>query len=186
MILRGVAKRYAAALFNAAVKMDVAEQVGGDLDSFNKLFTTNADFRNYMHSPQVFAEAKKDLIVTAIGEQASGLFMNFVMLLIDKKRLANFDEIAEGYTLLFEQLQCIIEVKVITAVELDAALEDKTLATLESKTGKEVRLVKVKDPEIIGGMIPPFGAVSASPAVGVIPRWRSSIYLPSGPPIQQT
>ncbi len=153
MILRGIAKRYAVALFNAAVKMDVAEQVGGDLDSFNQLFAADADFRNYMHSPQVFADAKKELIVTAIGKQASGLFMNFVMLLIDKKRLANFDEIAEGYALLYEQLKGIIEVKVITAVELDAELEDKTLATLEAKTGKEVRLVKVMDPEIIGGMI---------------------------------
>jgi F-type H+-transporting ATPase subunit delta len=153
VILRGVAKRYATALFNAAVKMDVAEQVGGDLDSFNKLFAADAEFRVYMHSPQVFAEAKKELIVTAIGEQASGLFMNFVMLLIDKKRLTHFDEIAEGYALLYEQLKGILEVKVITAVELDTELENKTQETIEARTGKEVRLVKTTDPEIIGGMI---------------------------------
>jgi F-type H+-transporting ATPase subunit delta len=44
-------------------------------------------------------------------------------------------------------------VKAITAVPLERDLELKTAETLESKTGKRVRLVKVTDPDIVGGMI---------------------------------
>jgi F-type H+-transporting ATPase subunit delta len=151
--LRGVAKRYAVALFNAAVKMDIAEQVGEDVQSFDKLLAANAPFRNYIRSPQILVAAKKELIVEAIGERSSGLFINFIMLLIDKKRLEHFDEIADGYEHLYEQLRGIVEVRVITAVEMDADLEEKTREKLESQTGKEVRLKKTVDPSIVGGMI---------------------------------
>jgi F-type H+-transporting ATPase subunit delta len=153
VILRGIAKRYAVALFNAAVKMDVAEQVGEDVASFNQLLADNADFSKYMRSPQILVAAKKELIVQVIGERSSGLFINFVMLLIDKKRLGHFDEIADGYQHLYEQLRGILEVRVITAIELDADLEEKTRETLETQTGKEVRLLKTVDPSIVGGMI---------------------------------
>jgi F-type H+-transporting ATPase subunit delta len=153
VILRGVAKRYSVALFNAAVKMDVAEQVGEDVASFDGLLETNERFRNFLHSPQVLTEDKKDLVVKVLGERSSGLFLNFVMLLIDKKRLEHFAEIAEGYGFLYEQLRGIVEVKAITAVPLDDDLEQRTLEKLESQTGKEIRLVKMTDPEIIGGMI---------------------------------
>jgi F-type H+-transporting ATPase subunit delta len=148
-----VAKRYAVALFNTAVKMDIAEQVDGDVASFNALLESSEDFRNYMHAPQVLTEDKKDLIVKAIADRSSGLFLNFVMLLIDKKRLEHFDEIADGYRYLFEQLEGIVEVKAVTAVPLERDLETKTIEKLESQTGKRIRLVKVVDEEIIGGMI---------------------------------
>lgn len=153
MILRGVAKRYSVALFNAAVKMDIAEQVGEDVESFDRLLASNAKFRAFMQSPQVMHTDKQELIRATIADRASGLFVNFVLLLIDKKRLGHFDEIAEGYTSLLEQLKGIVEVRAITAVPLDGDLEEKTREKLEEQTGKEVRLVKVTDPSIVGGMI---------------------------------
>jgi len=153
VILRGVAKRYAVALFNAAVKMDVAEQVRGDLAGFDELIRTNAEFRNYMRSPQILTEAKKELVAKAFAEESSGLFVTFVMLLIDKKRLDSVSEIAEAYTHLYERSQGIIEVKAITAIPLDRDLEVETRETIEKHMGAQVRLVKSTDPDIIGGMI---------------------------------
>lgn len=153
MILRGIAKRYANAVFNAAVNQDVVEQVHGDLTSFDKLLAENTQFRNFLWSPQVLTEDKKDLIVQVVGDRASGLFVHFLMLLIDKNRLEHVDEIAKAFSYLFEQLQGIIEVKAITAVPLDKDLELKTVQRLEEETGKEIRLVTAVDESIIGGMI---------------------------------
>jgi F-type H+-transporting ATPase subunit delta len=127
--------------------------VGEDVESFDKLLAANANFRNYMQSPQILTSDKKELVVSVIGERSSGLFINFVMLLIDKKRLENFAEIADGYVHLYEQLKGIVEVRAITAVELDGDLEEKTREKLEEQLGKEVRLKKTVDPSIIGGMI---------------------------------
>jgi F-type H+-transporting ATPase subunit delta len=153
VILRGVAKRYAVALFDAAVKMGIADQVNGDLAGFDRLLSTSSDFHRYMRSPQILTDAKKHLVVKAFAEESSGLFINFVLLLIDKKRLESFSEIAEAYNHLYERSQGVVEVRAITAVPLDGDLERKTVETIEDKTGKKVRLIKVTDARIIGGMI---------------------------------
>ena len=153
MILRGISKRYAVALFNAAVRQDIAEQIHEDLTSLDELMRVNPDFRNFLLSPQVLTEDKKKIIVDVLAERSAGLLVKFLMLLIDKKRLEFVGEIAEAYTYLFEQLQGILEAKIITAIPLDADLEQQTIEKLEAETGKTIRLVKTVDPKIIGGMI---------------------------------
>ncbi len=153
MILSGVAKRYAVALFNAAVKQDIAEQVQDDMSSFIDLLRANAQFRGFLKSPEIPTEQKKQLVVDAIGDSTAGLFIKFLMLLIDKKRLINILNIADAYRQLYEQLQGIVEARVITAVELDADLEQKTVEKLEKETGKTIRVRKTVNPDIIGGMI---------------------------------
>jgi F-type H+-transporting ATPase subunit delta len=153
MILSGVAKRYAVALFDAAVKQDIAEQVQEDLDSFVGLLRVNRQFTGYLKSPEILTEHKKQIILDALGERTSGLFVKFLLLLIDKKRLVNILEIADAYRQLFEQLRGILEARVITAVDLDADLEQKTIEKLEKETGKTIRIRKTVDPDIVGGMI---------------------------------
>jgi F-type H+-transporting ATPase subunit delta len=153
MILRGISKRYAVALFNAAVRQDIAEQIQEDLSSVNELIKVNPEFKNFLLSPQVLTEDKKKMIVDVLAERSAGLFVKFLMLLIDKKRLEFVGEIAEAYTYLFEQLQGILEAKIVTAIPLDADLEQQTVEKLEAETGKTIRLVKSVDPKIIGGII---------------------------------
>ncbi|MCK5619615.1 MAG: ATP synthase F1 subunit delta, partial [Candidatus Krumholzibacteria bacterium] len=113
MILSGVAKRYAVALFDAAVKQDVTEQVHDDMTSFVDLLRQNRDFTGFLKSPEVLKEAKKQLVVDVLGERSAGLFVKFILLLIDKKRLKHILEIADAYRQLFEQLQGILEAKVV-------------------------------------------------------------------------
>ena len=153
MILRGISKRYAVALFNAAVRQDIAEQIQEDLASIDELMKVNPEFKNFLLSPQVLTEDKKKILVDVLAERSAGLFVKFLILLIDKKRLEYTHEIAEAYTYLFEQLQGILEAKIVTAIPLDGDLEQKTIEKLEAETGKTIRLIKTVDPDIIGGMI---------------------------------
>lgn len=153
MILSGVAKRYAVALFNAAVKQDIAEQIQEDLASFIELLKTNKQFTGFLKSPEILTEYKKQVIVDTLGDRTAGLFVKFLLLLIDKKRLINILDIADAYRQLYEQLQGILEARIVTAVELDADLEQKTVEKLELETGKTIRIRKTVDPAIIGGMI---------------------------------
>ena len=99
MILSGAAKRYAVALFNASVKQDITEQVNDDLSSFTALLEKNVDFHSFLLSPQILTEHKRQLIVDALGERSAGLFVRFLLLLIDKNRMQYVVEIAQAYTL---------------------------------------------------------------------------------------
>jgi len=153
MILSGIAKRYAVALFNAAVKQDVAEQVNEDMSSFVELLRSNKDLVGFLKSPEVLKEAKKQLVIDVFGERTAGLFVKFILLLIDKKRLKHILKITDAYRQLFEQLQGILEARVITAVPLDPDLEQQTVERLERATNKTIQISKTVDPDIVGGMI---------------------------------
>jgi F-type H+-transporting ATPase subunit delta len=110
-------------------------------------------FTAFLKSPEVLTEAKKQIIVDVLGDRTAGLFVKFLMLLIDKKRLTHILEIADAYHQLYEQLRGILEARVITAVPLDGDLEQQTIEMLERETGKIIRLSKTVDEDIVGGMI---------------------------------
>ena len=153
MIPRGVSKRYATALFNAAKKAGVLERVNEEASSFRALMAGNADIRTFLLSPQVLTKDKKDVIKATLENRATDLFVQFLLLLIDKKRFNFVEDIAEGYNYLYERDQGILEVKVITAIPLEDHLKKKTIDRMSEETGKRIRLIPRVDPEIIGGMI---------------------------------
>lgn len=153
MIPGGVAKRYAIALFNAALKADAAAAINEEMLAFRKLLADNRSFRGFLLSPQILTKDKKQTIEKILKGRASDLFVQFLLLLIDKKRFPFIDEIIEGYGYLYERHAGILEVKAITAIPLDESMERKTIDKLEKETGKKIRLNPVVDPKIIGGMI---------------------------------
>ncbi len=153
MVLSGIGKRYAVALFNAARAEDVLDQVYGDAASFARVLKAERSFKRFLESLQATSDEKKDLVVKVIGDRASGLFVKFVLLLIDKKRMANYAEIEKAFEALYDEERGIVEVALVTAVPLDLELERKAKATIEKRTGKTAKIVKRVDPGVIGGVI---------------------------------
>ena len=158
MALSGIGKRYAVALFDASVAEDLLDQVHGDLTSFALLLEKDPAFRIFMASQRVSADQKRELVAQAFGERASGLFVKFVLLLIDKKRIDEFAghlfaDIAEPFVAMYEEHKNILKVGIVTAVPLDGELERKAKDMIERRMGKTARLEKRIDPAIIGGMI---------------------------------
>jgi len=153
MIPRGIAKRYATALFNAALNADVAREIYEETIAFRQLLTDNSSLKSFLLSPQIPTTDKKHLITASFKGRATELFIRFLLLLIDKKRFPFVEEITEGYGYLYERHEGILEVRAITAVPLDDALKQKTIQKMEQETGKKIRLAEEVDPEIIGGMI---------------------------------
>jgi F-type H+-transporting ATPase subunit delta len=153
MTRSGVAQRYAKALLQAALSAGKADEVFDDVRGLIAFESQDPSMRNFLFSPQVATEAKHALIDKVLKGRASDLVVEFLHLLIDKKRIMVVADIAEAYVLLYEEEKGIIEVTAITAVPLEERLREKLLRTLESQTGKTVRLRHEIDPRILGGMI---------------------------------
>lgn len=153
MVLSGIGKRYALALFNAAEAEDVLDQVYGDAASFAKLIEAEPGFRRFLVSQQVTSQEKKSLVIKALGDRASGLFIKFVLLLIDKKRVGSYENIEKTFEAIYEQRRGIVKVTVVTAIPLDAEMERKAKATIERRTGQTAKIIKRVDPGVIGGAI---------------------------------
>lgn len=153
MTRSGIAQRYAKALLQAAIAAGKADEVFEDAENLLALQSHAPRMRNFLFSPQIATEAKHALLDKILKGRATDLFVELMHILIDKKRIVFFAEIAEAYKLLYEKEKGIIEVKAITAVPLEERLREKLARTLESQTGKKVRVTHEVDPRILGGMI---------------------------------
>jgi len=153
MMQSGIAHRYAKALFQAALEAGAADEVFADAQS---LLTVTSEFpqvRKFLLSPQVPTEEKHALVTKVVGGRAHKLFVDFLHLLIDKKRIVIAKEVVETYRDIYEKHKGVLAVKAITAVPLDEPQRQKLVRTLEEKTRKTIRLKQTVNPDILGGMI---------------------------------
>jgi F-type H+-transporting ATPase subunit delta len=153
MMERGVALRYATALFNSALKSGLVDDVHEEMTTLKNVLEENITFFNFLLSPQIRTENKQELIDATLKGSASDLFVRFLHLLVEKKRMPFIKDITEEYHHLYEKHKGVIEARVITAVPLDETTERKVIDKLQAETKKEIRVVSVVDPGIIGGMI---------------------------------
>ena len=153
MVPQGIAKRYATALFNAALNKNIAGDIHEEAEGLRTLLEDNPSFKRFLLSPQILTEDKKQVLKSSFEGRSSPLFVEFLMLLIDKKRFPFIDEIIEAYNYLYEHHEGVMEVQSITAVPIDSRMEDKLRKRLADATGKQIRLTPQVDPAIIGGII---------------------------------
>ena len=153
MVPQGIAKRYATALFNAALDKKIEGEINEELQSFRTLLADNPSFRAFLLSPQVLTEDKTKLLEDALGGRAVRLFYEFVMLVIDKKRFLVIDEMIDAYNYLYERHLGVVEVKAITAVPMAEKMAESIRKRLSDVIGKKVRLTQQVEPDIIGGII---------------------------------
>lgn len=148
----GIARRYGVALFDAALKRDIVDQVDSDLAAVKRLLTENRSLRRFMLSPEVLTEHKVEMLQKALGDRVHKLVVNFLLLLIDKKRFDHIDEIADAVDKLVDAHHGLVRARVMTPVELPAEQQAKLQRSLAALTGKDVVIEPEIDPSLIGGV----------------------------------
>ena len=150
----GVARRYAKAMIDLAMRDDMVAEIGAQLQQHRELFDANANLQLTLHNPGVDIEKKRDILNAILDRTQPGpLVRNFIMLLLEKDRLNQFDLICDYYTRMADEQLGRITAQVITAVELDAEQYQAVEQKVAAATQKEVRLETQVDPSILGGMI---------------------------------
>jgi len=146
------AVRYAKAILGLAQDQNAGEAVDKDMKAIVATVKNSKDLRLMLNSPIVKTETKK----AALLEIFSGLNTiseGLIGLLVDKKRVALLDDVAEKYSILFDQLKGKEIAVVTSAVPLTDDLKTKVLAKVKELIGKEVTLENKIDESIIGGFI---------------------------------
>jgi F-type H+-transporting ATPase subunit delta len=87
------------------------------------------------------------------GVLASQAGQNFLRLAAENDRLDVLVEIAERFDILKAQAERTIEVSIVTATPVDAALAKSIGQSLEKRFGRAVELKLSVDPELIGGAV---------------------------------
>lgn len=147
-----VAKRYAKALFGAAVKTQAVDPVGDDLEALNELFEANKALGEFMTSPALPRARKLALLKKAFEGRAHELTMRILEMLLDKRREYILPDVIREYAELRREFHNILRATVTSAAPL-LETEQKAIETkLRVSTGKTVLTEFAIDPYLIGGV----------------------------------
>jgi len=153
MIPRRVVRRYAAALFSAARKAGVIDRVESDLGLVSYVLDSSPALADAIESPVIPPEKKHDIIRDIFGGNVHEITLSYLLLLVDKRREEAIRQTEEEYIKFANKARGIVDAEVTTAVHLDESEETRIQAKLNAMTGKQVRLIKTVDPNIIGGVL---------------------------------
>ncbi|HEY3781100.1 MAG TPA: ATP synthase F1 subunit delta [Fimbriimonadaceae bacterium] len=147
-----VAKRYAKALFNEAQKSDMVAAVEADLNAISNLSTGEGQFKDFIFSPHVAREEKSKIAERLFSDRITALTMQFIRIVIEKRREAEIALIHEEYVNLRREHGNVIYAEVISAEALDDKQRDALEKKLKSLTGKHIEAAYDVDPKLVGGL----------------------------------
>ena len=171
-----VAERmYARALFQAARdqgKLDVVHQELGD---FAAAVADVAELRNLLHNPELDPTAKSAVLEDIAGD-ADELVHNFLLLVVEKGRASQIEEIYRELDALVAAEQKRLIVELTTAYELSDEEADSILKKIEAASGRSVEATRKVDPALIGGVVLQAGSLRVDASVrGRLSRLRQEL-----------
>ena len=171
-----VAQRiYANALFEAANEQDRLEPVRDDLHAFAKAVQQVPELRALLMNPEIDSREKMDAL-RAILAEADELVRNFLLLLVEKGRTHELDDVVTEFDALVAAEEGILDVELTTAVELSEDETDKILRQIEQISGRRLRASRKVEPALIGGFVLQAGSYRADASVrGRLERLRRQL-----------
>ncbi|WP_298740848.1 ATP synthase F1 subunit delta [uncultured Chitinophaga sp.] len=153
MVNPRLASRYAKSLVDLAAEKGQLEAVRADMQVLQQIIRGNRDVANLLKSP-IIKPDKKQQILTAIFENRISTISNaFIKLLVIKGRESNLPEITTAFEKQYNQLKNISNVKITTAVPIDAAVLGAIRQKVEAGTDKKIELEIAVEPDLIGGFV---------------------------------
>ncbi|GBC97167.1 ATP synthase subunit delta [bacterium HR16] len=148
-----VARRYARALFNAAVRTQAVEAVNEALQQLLDTLREQPPLQRLLLNPLIPRERKQQMVQESIGRQTHPLLASLLNVLVDKRRERLLPEVAREFSDLRDEHLGIVRVQATTAYPLDSQQEEALIRSLGQRTGKTVVLETHVDPSLIGGIV---------------------------------
>lgn len=143
---------YGTALYEAASELSKTEQISADAEEVLAVLEQEHDLRAFLDFPAISADEKKKVLKNIFEGQIADELLNFMFVLIDKRRMGEFQKILRVYEDLVNRVEGVAYGVVYSAAPLDA----QRLAELEDQTGRllqeNVKLDNEVDPGLIAGV----------------------------------
>jgi F-type H+-transporting ATPase subunit delta len=152
-----IANRYAEALLKEADELHVLKEVGTDLVAIRDIIRQSSEFRQFLKSPVIKNEKKREMLNTAFGKSIHELTLKFLYLLTEKERENALPKIIEAFFRLEEEALGIVRIDIKTAKELTVQQTGQLKSWFEAYLKKQVRIVIKVDSQLIGGFVATVG-----------------------------
>jgi F-type H+-transporting ATPase subunit delta len=153
-VSQSLVEPYAEALMEIAQAQNLVDEFGENVEGIRTALAESADLRNFLAVPLVEDEAKKAAIRQIFGDQVHAIVHDFMLLLVDKRRIMFLDDICIAFQGLLRQLKQIALAEITSAIALSEAQEEAIKNKVKTMTGAQsVELSVSVKPELIGGVI---------------------------------
>lgn len=153
------ARRYAKALFELAIKEDVAA-VEKDLVAFDDVVKKNNDLTTLMNSPAISRESKEKALVAVLEKMGSHkLTQHFIAILARNNRLPLIHVVVSAFLDKLMAHRGEIVAEVTSAFPLQGEQLTSISKTLTQVLGKNVKVQVTVDKKVLGGLMIKIGSL---------------------------
>ena len=166
---------YARALYDAATEQQSVEPVQEELNDFVAAVRDVPELRAVLRNPQIDPRAKAAALEAVTGG-VHDIVRNFLLLLTEKGRIADVEEIAREFDRLVAREQGQLTVELTTAQELSDDEARRIVDQIERASGRKVEATRSVDPDLIGGIVLQAGSFRLDASVrGRLNRLRQDL-----------
>jgi F-type H+-transporting ATPase subunit delta len=144
---------YARAMLDVAGAEADTERLSDELVRVATAFGKSEELQGTLSDPLIPFEKKQGIISDLIGKRASGVTVSLVNMLVGVGRIKDFSAIAKRMMELAAEAEGEVVADVTSAIELDAATQERLATRLAEVTGKRVKLNVTVDPSVVGGLV---------------------------------
>ncbi|MBU2649476.1 MAG: ATP synthase F1 subunit delta [Bacteroidetes bacterium] len=148
-----LAGRYAKALFELSLEMNLLDEIKEDMYTISRLCHESKDFRLFLKSPVIHAARKKAILKKMLEKHLNELSFRYVILITKKRREMYLEDIAAAFITLYKKFKDILTVTLKTAYNPDEDIRKKIIDLLHDQTGSNIELLDEVKKELIGGFI---------------------------------
>jgi len=145
------------------------------LADFAAALEGSPELRAVLRNPQLDPAAKAGILSDLAGDEEP-LFKNFLLVVAEKGRAGELEEIAREFERLLAREERRLSVELTTARELTDEEAQAIVAQIEQAAGRTVEATRTVDPEILGGIVLQAGSYRADASVrGRLERLRQTL-----------
>ena len=153
MAAKDIARVYASSLVELAQDKKILPEIEEEISFLADLMKSDKDFKNFLVSPGITKENKKDFIDKIFKGKLSDYIIYFLKVLIDNDRQSAIIEINDALVAFVDNLNNRQKVTVITSAQLDPSVKGKLATKLKDVMKKEIIMSEQIDASILGGII---------------------------------
>lgn len=147
-----VSIRYARAILNNAQTTAIEDTVWQDLNTIDRMINSSNELKAFIESPIIKFSKKEAVMKELLEGKINNLTLQFVYLLVKKRRESILPSIIEQFNILYDILKNRIQVDIVSAVELSEDIKTNIIAKISDLTKKQVVPAYKVKPEIKGGI----------------------------------
>jgi F-type H+-transporting ATPase subunit delta len=145
------------------------------LADFAVAIRESPELRSVLRNPQLDPTAKAEILADIAGDEEP-LFKNFLLVVAEKGRAGEIEEMAAEFERLIAREERRLTVALTTARELTDDEAQAIVAQIEKAAGRKVEATRTVDPDIVGGIVLQAGSHLADASVrGRLERLRQEL-----------